>query len=176
MVQQCGELLLPPFPCCLPYAVPAGKHACPARCPVRAVLIRIPLGPDPSLHQLAPCSRRRLRRLLRYYDRVRLLPPVHHRLRPSGLPDAGRPVLWAVKREISRFPTRSVRACRGLRPRGVQTGGSQITLPSMLPSVYATTSAPRCNRLSRLNGRPARSLSTLRKGPHGPIRMTRGPM
>jgi hypothetical protein len=51
--------------------------------------------------------------------------------------------------------TRSVRACRGLRPR--RAGWTlALTRPSVLPSARGTTSAPG-RVLSRLNGRPART-------------------
>jgi hypothetical protein len=70
MVQDRGELLLLQSPRHLPYAFQAGGHARPARCPVRAVLIRVLLGPRPSLHRLRTRSRRLVRRLRRYYGRV----------------------------------------------------------------------------------------------------------
>src|SRR5216683_767047 len=115
VVEECSELLRGPVPCRLPYARQSGGHALPARCPVHASPARVPHGPGPSLHRL----RRRLpggvRRLRCYYGWVRLLPPVHHRLRPSGLPDADRRA--SARRSDRRSPgsrTRSVRACRGL--------------------------------------------------------------
>jgi hypothetical protein len=56
MVQERGELLSLPLPCGLPYAVQRLGHTFPALCPECALLLRVPLGPRPSLHRL----RRRL--------------------------------------------------------------------------------------------------------------------
>src|SRR5271170_992900 len=47
MVQERGELFLLPLPCGLPYAAQRLGHASPALRPVRALLIRVPLGPRP---------------------------------------------------------------------------------------------------------------------------------
>src|SRR5215207_3067784 len=61
-------------------------HAYPARGPARAESARIPLGPHPWLHQLRSGSLRFVRRLPSYYGGVRLLVPVHHRLRLLTFP------------------------------------------------------------------------------------------
>src|SRR5436305_14832755 len=61
MVQQCSELLLlVPAGCC-PHPFESWYTLSPARCPVRAVLVRAPLSQTPSLHAL----RRDFRGLLR---------------------------------------------------------------------------------------------------------------
>ena len=52
VVEERGEPLLLPFLCDLPYAFQRLCHACPALRPARALLVRIPLGPRPSLHRL----------------------------------------------------------------------------------------------------------------------------
>src|SRR5580700_6743693 len=52
MVEKRGEPLLLPLPCDLPYAVQRLGHAHPGLSPVRALLIRVPLGPCPWLHRL----------------------------------------------------------------------------------------------------------------------------
>lgn len=52
MVEKRGEPLLLPLPCGLPYAVQRLGHALPGLSPVRALLIRVPLGPYPWLHRL----------------------------------------------------------------------------------------------------------------------------
>src|SRR6516164_6959884 len=45
VVEECGEPLLLPLPCGLPYALQRLCHALPSLCPVRALLARVPLGP-----------------------------------------------------------------------------------------------------------------------------------
>src|SRR5207302_7011218 len=98
--------------------------------PARALLARIPLGPRPSLHRLRcarPCRRLRsglfrfVRRLLSYYGEVRLLVPVHHRLRLLAFPMRtavlGTHSTTAARQEISQVPIRSLWPTSGLRPR-----------------------------------------------------------
>jgi len=52
LVEKRGEPLLLPLPCGLPYAAQRLGHARPGLRPVRALLIRIPLGPCPLLRRL----------------------------------------------------------------------------------------------------------------------------
>src|SRR5208337_5039345 len=52
VVQERGEPFLLPQPCGLPHAFQAVGRALPARCPGRAVLSRVLLGPRPWLHEL----------------------------------------------------------------------------------------------------------------------------
>ena len=66
VVEERGELPLLPLPCGSPYAVQRLGHAHPALCPVRALLIRVPLGPRPWLHQLRSRSPGFVRRLRGY--------------------------------------------------------------------------------------------------------------
>jgi hypothetical protein len=73
MVEERGELFLLPLPCGLPYAAQRLGHASPALRPVRALLIRVPLGPRPWLHRLRHRSPGFVRRLRHYYAGVRLL-------------------------------------------------------------------------------------------------------
>ena len=54
--------------------------------PVRALLIRVPLGPRPWLHRLRHRSPGFVRRLRHYYAGVRLLWIVHRRLRLFTFP------------------------------------------------------------------------------------------
>jgi hypothetical protein len=70
MVQKRGEPLLLPQPCGCPYALHTCGHAVPARCPERAWLARLSLGPAPSLHRLRRRSPVIVRRLPRYYGRI----------------------------------------------------------------------------------------------------------
>jgi len=66
VVEERGELSLLPLPCGFPYAVQRLGHAHPALCPVRALLIRVPLGPRPWLHRLRSRSPGFVRRLRGY--------------------------------------------------------------------------------------------------------------
>src|SRR3979411_2492552 len=101
VVEERNELLLLPFPCDFPYAVQRAWHAGLALCPGHGLLVRISLGLRPWLPRLrCECLRRGLlrsrvhrfvRRLHSYYDGVRLLVPVHHRLRLRALPIARTP-------------------------------------------------------------------------------------
>jgi hypothetical protein len=52
VVEERSELFLLPLPCGFPYAVQRLGHPSPALCPVRVLLVRVPLGPRPWLHQL----------------------------------------------------------------------------------------------------------------------------
>ena len=70
VVEERGELLLLPLPCGLPYAGQRLGHANPALSPVRALLIRVPLGPRPWLHRLRSRSPGFVRRLRSYYAGV----------------------------------------------------------------------------------------------------------
>src|SRR5262249_28996476 len=96
VVEERGEPLLLPFLCDFPYALQPLFHVLPVLRPARGSLARIPLGPRPWLHRLrcvrplrrSLCSARFrfVRRLHRYYGGVRLLVPVHHRLRLLAFP------------------------------------------------------------------------------------------
>src|SRR3984893_5703084 len=136
MVEERGELLLLPLPCGSPYAAQRLGHASPALRPVRALLIRVPLGPRPWLHRLRHRSPGFVRRLRHYYAGVRLLWVVHQRLRLLTFPlRTIRPQqgLWPIQRS-PRSRTRSVRTCQGLSPRRVRRALA-ITRPPILPSV-----------------------------------------
>jgi hypothetical protein len=95
-------------PCGATYAVHCLGYACPALGLVRAARDRIALGPAPSLHRLRGPELGLVRRLHRYYGRVRLPPTVHHRIGAFRLADADRAGgrAQAVSRWISRFPCR----------------------------------------------------------------------
>src|SRR5713101_8461056 len=70
VVEERGELLLLPLPCCLPYALQPLGHGFPALYPARAVLTRIPLGPRPWLPRLRGGSLRVVHQLHGYYGGV----------------------------------------------------------------------------------------------------------
>jgi hypothetical protein len=79
VVQERREPLLPvPFGG-LTYSLERTERAIPARCPERGLLVRVPLGPLPSLHHLRGRLPGLVRRLPRYYGAVRLPALVHHR-------------------------------------------------------------------------------------------------
>ncbi len=105
VVEKRGEPLLLPLPCCLPYAVQRLGHAVPGLCPVRASLLRVPLGPRPWLHRLRHRCPGFVRRLHSYYGGVRLLQVVHRRLRLLTFPPRTTcPWGRVADPEISRFP------------------------------------------------------------------------
>src|SRR6516225_5848188 len=108
----------------------------PALRPVRALLVRVSLGPRPWLRQLRRRSPGSVRRLHCYYAGVRLLWVVHQRLRLLTFPlRTMRPQqrLWPIQRSPG-SRARSVRTCQGLRPRRVWRALA-MTHPPVLPSV-----------------------------------------
>src|SRR5208337_843849 len=90
VVQERGEPFLLLQPCALPYAFQAVGRAVPARCPGRAVLLRVLLGPRPWLHQLLRRSPGLVRSL--HSDSWRSLTPRPRASSASArrLPDADR--------------------------------------------------------------------------------------
>src|SRR5208283_1952171 len=102
----------------LPHAFQAVGGALPARCPGRAVLLRVLLGPRPWLHELLGRSPGLVRSL--HSDSWRSLTPRPRASSASArrLPDADRspPGLTRGSRSPG-FRSRSLRTCRGLRPR-----------------------------------------------------------
>ena len=156
-MEQRGEPLLPPKPCGLPYTDQSVGHVFPARCPVHAVLFRVSLGPFPSLHRFRSGQIRLVRRLLRYFERVRLLVIVHHRLRLRLIAFPMRTGACASGRSRDLpVPVQgaSVHA-RVFRPRRADRMLA-LTHTIVLPSASQTASALR-TKLSRLNGWPIRS-------------------
>src|SRR3974377_1309496 len=113
VVEERGELLLLPFFCCFPYALQRLGHVCPALRPVRALLVRLPLGLRPWLCRLRRGSLRFVRRLLSYYGEVRLLPRVHHRLRLLASPMRTDLPAQTVTRALPRFPYKELRHMPG---------------------------------------------------------------
>ena len=122
MVEERGEPFLLPLPCGFPYTAQRLGHASPALRPVRALLIRVPLGPRPWLHWLRRRSPGFVRQLRCYYTGVRLLWVVHQRLRLLTFPlrtICPRQGPWPIQRSPG-SRARSVRTCQGLRPRRVR--------------------------------------------------------
>src|SRR5665213_2468223 len=79
--------------------------------------------------------------------------PVHHWLRPSGLPSADRSLRDGQAGDLPVPKQEASPACQGLRPRGTSRALA-ITHPSVLPSASQTASASRTTELSRLNTWP----------------------
>src|ERR1700722_606662 len=101
--------------------------------------------------------------------------PVHHWLRPSGLPSAGRS-LWDGQAGDLPVPMQEVSsACQGLRPRGTSRALA-ITHPSVLPSASLTASASRTTKLSRLNTWPTDAPVTASSLASRPTTHDSGPM
>ena len=124
------------------YTVEPLGHVYPAQCPARVLLSHVPLGPLPWIHQLRPQLPRFVRRLQCYYEEVRLLLPVLHRLRLLAFPM--RTALKQLKRPSRRSPgsrAKSVPTCQVLRPRRVEQALA-LTRLSVLPSTTLTASAP----------------------------------
>src|SRR6266446_87943 len=175
VVEERGELLLLPLPCGSPYTAQRLGHASPALRPVRALLIRVPLGPRPWLHRLRHGSRRFVRRLPSYYDGVRLLGFVHHRLRLLTFPMRTRGVHPPAKSETSRFPCKE----RPHMPGSLTTPERQALALShlpVLPSVLSITSASGPRTFRRSMAGLCVPLSTLRRHLRRCRRMTRGPV
>src|SRR5271157_1857995 len=164
VMQERGEALLPVLPGYLPYPRERAVRTDPALRPERVALLRAPLGRGPSLHRLRPRSLGFVRQLLRYYDPVRLLAPVHHRRASLDFPMRPAETFPADERETSRLPREVIRCVFGVSDRA----GSACVWPwrrtrSRLPH-FSTASAPRKASglhprawISRLNTRPAPS-------------------
>ena len=129
----------------LPYPFGRLWRAFPALRPARALASRIPLGLGPWLHRLRRDPSPLVRRLHSYYDRVRFLHAVHHRLRISPFlsdPAHDSGMAWRPPRSRS---SAYVRAWV-LRHRGIPAPLA-IAVGRMLPSVLMRTSASRTYQL-----------------------------
>src|SRR5918996_4450720 len=155
VMQEGGEPCLPIPPCGLPYAVQRLGHAYPALRLARALLARIPLGPAPSLHRLRRRSPGLVRRLPRYYGRVRLPLVVHHRLPAVAFPTRSAGTRPTDDQRISRFPCRWLPGVRGVFDHaGPDRRSPWRAGPCCLPQLF-TASAPRTGNFSRLDTLPA---------------------
>ena len=132
----------------LPYAAQRLGHASPNLRPVRALLIRVSLGPRPSLHHLRRRETGFVRRLHSYYGGVRLLLCIGgYGSSPSRRGPSTPKGLWPIRRSPG-SRTESLRACQVLRPRRVAQALA-MTLLGMLPSATQTASAPGISFLYR---------------------------
>jgi hypothetical protein len=149
-------------------------HVCPAPCPVRAPCSAFPLAPTLRSTNSPPARAGDFAGFLATtigsdFSRPSIIgfgPPAFP-MRTARYPG----------RSGGRSPgsqTRSVRACRGLRPRGVQTGARKSrSRPCCLPCTRPRRHPVVTGCRGSMAGLHA-PLSTLRNGPHGPLRMTRG--
>src|SRR6516162_5389936 len=146
VVEERGEPLLLPFLRNFPYAFQRLGHAYPALRPARALLVRISLGLRPWLHWLRcgwlRCGllhgrvRHFVRRLRSYYDGVRLLVPVHHRLRLLAFP-MRTTILGTTRRRRpdTRYPRfRCDPFARDVAFDPGRASAPRMTVPHMLPS------------------------------------------
>ena len=159
----------------LPHAVQSVGRALPARCPGRAVLFRVLLGPRPWLHELLDQSPGLVRPLHSYYGGVRTPRPRASSASARRLPDADRsPPGLARGSRSPGFRSRSLRTCQGLGPR--RTGNAlALTRIPVSPSAVTTASASRLI-LSRLNGWPMRTPADASPPASRPTTHGSGPM
>ena len=166
------QLLVPS--CRLPYPLQRTGRAVPARCPGRVLLAQVSFGQTASLHPLRGRSPGVVRRLHRYYRSVRL-PLVIHRRRASV--DFPRDPPLPVRRATTGSP--------GSRARCFRTCTGSLTARSSVAArdSVAPDGAFRISPLRRHSGvilfrgsipGPHVPLSTLRRRPCRPLRMTRG--
>src|SRR5436853_6969032 len=119
----------PPIPArCLTYAFQPHRHTTdPALSPGCGDLFGVSLGCAPSLHHL----RGRLalvRRLLRYYERIRLLHRWWSRRAAIGLPWTAQRRRAGLGGDLPASVQETSRRVQGLRPRGTAPGLATIAL------------------------------------------------
>ena len=158
MVQECREpnTLVPS--CSFTYAVQCGGYAFPALRLARAAPDRIALGPAPSLHRLRGRRRGVVRRLHRYYGRVRLPLAVHHRITGATLPmrTARDGLSRMASQRISRFPCRWLPRVREVSDHAGSGLVLAIARRPVLPSALSLRRRhPGRSNFSRLNTLPA---------------------
>ena len=103
----------------LPYPAQHTLQVCPTLCSEPVSLDRVSLGQPPSLHFLRRPWRTTaiVRKLLWYYEAVRLPTSVHRRRAPSGFTARTTVPTAVVKRGISRFPCVALRCAHGVSDR-----------------------------------------------------------
>jgi hypothetical protein len=176
VVQKRREPQLLILSCCLTYPLQRTRRVRPARCPGHVLLWQVPLGQTASLHPLRGRLPGFVRRLLRYYQSVRLPRSVPHRLTSLDFPT--RPTATAALGElgISRFPREVSAYLHGVSDRAGLWHSSRYRRTRWGLPLSPAASASRSKFLTRLNTRPARSpvntsTSPLRVTPHdsGPM-------
>jgi hypothetical protein len=134
VMHQSGELYILVRSCRLSYLRQLTRRVYPALSPERVLLAQIPFGQTPSLHLLRHWCSGFVRKLLRYYESVRLPVFVHHRLLSLDFPM--RPASAGRSREnpgSPNFRARCVPTCQGHRPRRTPVKLA-FTFHRMLPS------------------------------------------
>jgi hypothetical protein len=115
-----------------------------------------------------------VRGLLRYSRSVRLPGSVRHRRASLDFPMRPRAATVPLEPGTSRFPREVLPSVHGVSDRaGLRHTSRYRSAGWGLPHLL-TASASRSNCLTRLNTRPARPMSTLRRRPCERLRMTRG--
>src|SRR6266478_839013 len=174
MVQERCEPQLLILSCCLTYPLQRTRRVNPARCPGRVLLWQVPFGQTLSLHPL----RRRLpgfvRRLPRYCRSVRLPRSVRHRRTSLDFPMRPKATATLGVPGTSRFPNEVSAYVHGVSDRAGLWHTSRYRCTRWGLPYLLTASASRSEFLTRLNTRPVRSPSTLRRRPCERLRMTRG--
>ena len=134
---------------------PVQVARCPGSVPGACFAVRSPLNQVPSLHPLRRRSLGLVHGLHQYYAPVRLLAPVHHRLRLIAFPM--RAVRISACRSVARPPRfRRVPFLRDVFFDHGRASAPRIAVPHMLPSTLLTVSASASLELSRLNSTPHR--------------------
>jgi hypothetical protein len=180
MVQERAEPLSLISSCDWTYPLERTVRTFPALCPECVLLGRAPLGPTPSLHRLRSRSLGLVRRLPRYYGSIRLPTGVHHRLKSCDLPTRSADLANAEAHGISRFPASCFRTCTGsvtARGPGASCLGDARGVAFRLVPRRRHPGVTRLAAGHVFRGSiPDRHvpLSTLRRRPHGRLRMTQG--
>src|SRR2546426_731468 len=176
VVQERREPLLPvPFGC-LAHPLERARRACPARCPERDTLRRVPLGQPPSLPRLRGRLLGLVRRLPRYYGAVRLPALVHHRRVSLDFPMRSAAPSATDERGLSRFPSAVLGYVRRVFDRAGSVSASRYRHCRRGLPLVSTASAPRSGSLiSRLNTRPVPSPVNASRSPLRTLTHDSGP-
>src|SRR6266404_4220088 len=156
------------------YPLQRTRRVAPALYPGRVLLWQVPFGQSSSLHPLRNRLPGFVRGLLRYYRSVRLPKSVRHRRTSLDFPTRPKATAALGGLGISRFPREVSRYVHGVSDRAGLGCTSRNRCTRWGLPLSPTASASRRKVLTRLNTRPARSLSTLRRRPCEQLRMTRG--
>ena len=161
-----------------PYPLKRTEHASPALCPGCVLLKLAPLGQPLSLHPLRSPLTNLVRRLPWYCRVVRLPMTTHHRLASSDFPM--RPPFPCEQRQSWDLPipasreTRDFRACLGSTTAQGPCASRVIDAHRVAFRYVHSVGSLEQEAFHGSIAGPHVPLSTLRSGPCGPQRMTRG--